>query len=154
MSDSTPPTLSLEQAVAQLIDDFCAWLQIIKLGRGQQIFFDDADRISEHIRKQVIDLTTRHKEGAVTPDFEAWRQHYCPDSDREGDCRAAWEAACHATAQRCVEIAYSFERKKVDCDCAAVDIGVGIQHEPTCGFPRPLDVASAIRTEFGLTETP
>ena len=148
MSDSTPPTLSLEQAVAQLIDDFCAWLQIIKLGRGQQIFFDDADRISEHIRKQVIDLTTRHKEGAVTPDFEAWRQHYCPDSDREGDCRAAWEAACHATARRCAEIADG-QRYSEEVLSKQGTIKIHRHGRHIAGA-----ITTTIRAEFGLTELP
>lgn len=28
--------------------------------------------------------------------FEEWRRSYCPDSDREGDCRAAFLAAYRA----------------------------------------------------------
>lgn len=28
--------------------------------------------------------------------FEAWRKEYCPDADREGDCRAAFAAGRRA----------------------------------------------------------
>ncbi len=40
--------------------------------------------------------------------------------------------------------------KKVEqlrgCNCAAVDIGVGIQHEPTCGLADPKDFAMLLGT--------
>lgn len=36
-----------------------------------------------------------------------------------------------------------------ECDCAAVDIGVGVMHEPGCGTTNPKEVAEAIRAALG-----
>jgi hypothetical protein len=41
-------------------------------------------------------------------------------------------------------IAALIENLRVDCNCGAVDIGVGILHEPRCGEPSSEDMTDAI----------
>jgi len=38
---------------------------------------------------------------------------------------------------------------RVPCNCGAVDIGVGIMHEPQCGEPTAEDIADAVLTALG-----
>lgn len=40
------------------------------------------------------------------------------------------------------------------CDCAAVDIGVGVMHEPFCGAPDPRSLAKDIRDALALLPGP
>lgn len=41
-----------------------------------------------------------------------------------------------------------FDQARDHCSCGAIDIGVGIQHEPSCGSPTPEDIAEAILAAY------
>ena len=59
----------------------------------------------------------------------------------------AHQAGIAEGREQAAKIAAIYGRKRLGCNCAPVDIGVGIQHEPYCGLPTAEDIATAIREE-------
>ena|SRR3990167_8418117 len=53
--------------------------------------------------------------------------------------------ALHATEQRVWEEAANMMKAVQGCNCAAVDIGVGTLHEPTCGLTSPEEAEKEFR---------
>ena len=56
--------------------------------------------------------------------------------------RAYARQQVEAIRERVVQILETWPK---ECNCGAIDIGVGELHEPACGLPNPVEIAATIR---------